>query len=241
MGLTSPDRQSIRGALSGLTREFPDFLDKIRGKRIVDFGCGGGYQSVAMALNGAEQVVGFDINTSSLRRAQQLAASTNVGSAVKFQSPAKEDLREAFDIVISLNSFEHFSESASVLSQMGALVRPGGRIYIVFGPLWYSPYGSHMHYFCKVPWVNLLFAEDTVMKVRSRFRDDGATRYEEVEGGLNRMTVSKFTRVVTESEYTIEHLNFRCVKGIDFISRVPYLRELFVNTASCILRKRPHN
>ena len=36
----------------------------------------------------------------------------------------------------------------------------------------------------KLPWVNLLFPERVVLAVRSRYRTDGATRYEDCGGGL---------------------------------------------------------
>lgn len=39
-------------------------------------------------------------------------------------------------------------------------------LLITFGCPWLSPYGSHMHFFTKMPWINVFFSETTVMRVR---------------------------------------------------------------------------
>ncbi|CAN5864331.1 hypothetical protein BH24ACI4_BH24ACI4_08100 [soil metagenome] len=62
-----------------------------------------------------------------------------------------------------------------------------------------------MVHFTKLPWVNVLFSERTVMQVRARFRDDGATRYEEVVMGLNRMTIARFERLIRASGMKWSH------------------------------------
>jgi len=94
-----------------------------------------------------------------------------------------------------------------------------------------------MRFFCRLPWLNILFPEATIMKVRARFRDDGATRYEDVESGLNRMTVGRFERIVASSALQIEMRDYRCVRNINALAGIPYLRELFINNVSVILSK----
>jgi hypothetical protein len=43
-----------------------------------------------------------------------------------------------------------------------------------------------------------------LIRWRSRFIQDGATRYAEVEGGLNRMTLRRFRRLVARSPLRFE-------------------------------------
>ena len=95
-----------------------------------------------------------------------------------------------------------------------------------------------MHFFTRVPWVHLLFPESVVMRVRSRFRADGARKYEEVEGGLNRMSVRRFLRVMSEAGFRVVRVEYRCIRRWDWLSRVPLLRELFINRVSCIATPR---
>ena len=92
-----------------------------------------------------------------------------------------------------------------------------------------------MNYFSRLPWVHLLFPESTVMRVRRQFRDDGARHYEDVEGGLNRMSVRRFERLVDASGCTIESLGYGCVMGINLVCKLPLMRELLVNTIFCEL------
>jgi SAM-dependent methyltransferase len=191
-------------ALTTLCRDFPDFMSSIVGKEILDFGCGMGLQVITMARNGAKYVLGIDINKNALKKGQDLAREFGVTQQVEFTDKLEDRFKNRFDIVISQNSMEHFEDPVKILDEMKSALNQDGKILITFAPPWFAPYGSHMHFFCKVPWINILFSERTVMKVRSNFRSDGATKYEEVESGLNKMTVTKFERIVANAKLTFE-------------------------------------
>jgi SAM-dependent methyltransferase len=227
-----------RNALNLLNQEFPEFAHQIIGKAVIDFGCGEGWQSIAMARAGARYVLGVDTNATCLKRAQSLAARFDLPrDRIDFVRSLPADSRGRFELAISQNSFEHFPDPALVLQEIASALRPGGDVFITFGPPWLAPYGSHMYFFTRVPWVNILFAEATVMRARTRFRADGAVRYEEVEGGLNRMTIARFERLVRDSGLRLEWKRYRCVKGANALRLLPGLRELFINHVSCVLRK----
>jgi SAM-dependent methyltransferase len=165
----------------------------------------------------------------------KLLQSSGVGNRVEFREKIDESFYGKFDIAISQNSMEHFLDPVGSLKEMKNLIHQKGKILITFNPPWYAPYGSHTHFFTKLPWVNILFSEKSVMEARSHFREDGATRYEEVEGGLNRMTVAKFEKLVSTCGMSIQSKKYRCVKKLDFLGNIPLLRELFINYISCIL------
>lgn len=150
---------NISDALSTLCRKFPDFIVSISDKYIVDFGCGMGYQAVTMALHGAKYVLGIDISENALRKGQKIALEFGVNQKVQFIGEWKlsDCLKGRFDIVISQNSMEHFDDPFKVLDKMKWLLKQDGKIFITFGPPWFSPYGSHMHFFTKAPWANILF------------------------------------------------------------------------------------
>jgi SAM-dependent methyltransferase len=227
----SPD-----GALDNLRRRFPDLRDLVRGRRVLDFGCGDGMQSAALAREGAALVVGVDTNARTLARARDRAARLGLEPGrVRFHERLPAELAGSFDVVVSQDAMEHFGDPAGVLREMRAALAPGGRLLVTFGPPWYAPSGSHMHFFTPVPWVNLLFSERTVMAVRARYRQDGARRYEEVESGLNRMSLARFERIVEQSGLRMARRRYECVKGLDFLRHPPLLRELFVNNVSCVL------
>lgn len=214
---------------------FPNFLDDLQGKLVLDFGCGSGFQALALVQSGAQFVIGIDINQKSLERAINMAKEKGVEDRAQFKDSIDEKDRNKFDIVISQNSMEHFKDPINILNEMKTALRKNGKIYITIEPPWFAPYGSHMHFFTKMPWVNLLFSEKAVMKVRSYFRNDGALRYEDVESGLNKMSINKFERIVSDSGLKILYKKYRCIRGLDFLGKVPLLRELIINQVDCIL------
>jgi SAM-dependent methyltransferase len=221
--------------LAVLRRAFADFSALVAGKRVADFGCGTGEQAIALARDEGCDVVGIDSNPATLARAHARAAGQAVKGSVRFVERVTPDLEGTFDVVISQNAMEHFPDPDSIVALMRRLVRAGGVLLVTFGPPWYAPFGSHMHYFCKVPWLNLLFSERTVMSVRSRYRSDGARRYVDVESGLNQMSLAKFERVIANAGVQMRHRHYGCVKGLDFLGKLPVVRELFVNQVSCVL------
>jgi 2-polyprenyl-3-methyl-5-hydroxy-6-metoxy-1,4-benzoquinol methylase len=74
---------ALAGAPSQLCRAFPDFPGLIAGKDVLDFGCGEGWQAVAMAQRGARFVLGLDSNANTLAKACRLAPEGAMGDRVK--------------------------------------------------------------------------------------------------------------------------------------------------------------
>jgi len=175
-------------------------LEEIRGKDVLDFGCGVGAEAIELAQT-ARSVFGLDILPRYIDEARARAAAAGVDSRCEFGlvPPAKK-----VDVVISLDSFEHFGDPAAVLAAMYDLLRPGGRLVTSFGPTWYHPYGGHL--FSIFPWAHLVFSEPALMRWRSHIRSDGATRFHECEGGLNQMTISRFEKLVEASPFRLLHL-----------------------------------
>jgi SAM-dependent methyltransferase len=229
---------SVETGLRRLTAAFADLDVQARGRSVLDFGCGAGFQSVAFARAGAARVVGIDSNPRTLKGARKLIARYGVSDRVTVREALTPEDAAAYDIVFSQNGMEHFADPLGALRAMAGAVAPRGRIFVTFGPPWFAPRGSHMHFFTPLPWVNLLFPERTVMSVRARYRDDGARRYEEVESGLNRMSVRRFEATVAQAGLAFATRRYRCVKGLEPLGHVPLLRELFVNEISVELALR---
>jgi len=242
---TTYDREgwSMENALAFLEEEIPDIRSMIEGKVVLDFGCGYGYQVVAMAKCwNAAKCIGVDIVQRYIERARQLAWEHGVQDKVEFFCPSLPlELEERVDVVLSLNSFEHYANPKDVLYKMIEILQPGGKVIITFGPLWYSPYGAHMIFMTSLPWVHLIFKEAAIMRVRADYRNDGAKRFEEVEGGLNRMSLRKFERILAEAcrerGVRVDRLRYRSVKRVPIVTRIPIIRELLTNHATCILLK----
>jgi SAM-dependent methyltransferase len=176
----------------------PDIWSRVAGKTVIDFGCGRGEHIVEIAQRGATRAIGYDIREHVLEAGRRLARDAGVADRCVFTTEPAEKA----DVVISMDAFEHFSDPAGVLRQMGALLKPGGTILTGFGPVWLHPYGGHS--FSIFPWAHLVFSERAFMRWWSEFKSDGATRFTEIDGGLNGMTVGWFQRLVRESGYVVE-------------------------------------
>ncbi|MBI1735033.1 MAG: methyltransferase domain-containing protein [Candidatus Rokubacteria bacterium] len=175
----------------------PDVWREIHGKVVIDFGCGAGSEAVEMAARGARRVIGVDIQGRSLREARERAARAGVADRCTFMTAT----HERAGVIVALDSFEHFEDPAAVLETMAGILRPDGCVMLAFGPTWFHPLGGHL--FSVFPWAHLLFTEETLIRWRSDFKTDGATRFREVEGGLNRMTVRRFRRLVEASSLAL--------------------------------------
>lgn len=225
-------RATLDNSLDYLLKTVPDFLDIVKGRDVLDFGCGTGLQAAALALRGyVHHVVGVDLPREFLQeRWRKLPAIPNLTLTT--------DLGDAtFDVVYSCSSFEHFADPVGILDLMHRHTRPGGRVIITFAEPWYSPRGSHMSFFTRIPWVNVLFPEKAVMRVRSRYRSDGARHYEEIEGGLNRMTIRRFENIVRNSGMRADRISLFAVKGLPLVTRIPVVREFLTSSASCVLTR----
>ncbi len=177
------------------------------GKTVVDFGCGAGSQAVEMAQLGARHVYGIDVQEHFLAMGRQSALEAGVQDRCSFLLSADVPPGLDVDRVVSVDAFEHFADPASILSAMHELLAPGGTVEIAFGPTWFHPLGGHL--FSVFPWAHLIFSERALIAWRSRFKTDGATRFSEVAGGLNQMTIARFQKLVAGSGFTLEDI--QCV------------------------------
>ena len=215
-------------ALDFLDKTVPSFREMIVGKSVLDYGCGMGDQAMALSLLGAKSVTGYD---------PYPRFPTTGPSGVTFTASLPT---EKFDIVLSSSSMEHFADPERELATMAALTSQD--LVIAWAEPWYSHSGSHMNFFTRLPWVNLIFPETSVMLVRSLYRDDGAMRYEDCGhgGGVNRMTVSRFERIIAATGMRVEFYRNYATCGIPLVTSIPVIRELLTSSCTCILRPTKH-
>jgi len=203
----------------------PGIWEEFLGRAVIDFGCGDGVECVEIASRGAASVIGLEIRDKAIQRAQEL---TRHLSNVRISKQTSDKA----DVILCLDSFEHFADPSAVLRTMCALLKPGGHVLASFGPIWRHPLGGHM--FSVFPWAHLIFTERSLMRWHSRFYPGGYTHFIELPEPLNRMTVRKFKGLVARSP--LEMVTFRTVP----IRRVRVLHnrlteEFFTSVVQCRL------
>lgn len=215
------------------------------GKSVLDVGCGAGALCVDAARRGARQVTGVDL---AVDMARQHVSERGADVAAKIELiPTDGSLAELgdrrFDLVLSKDSFEHYADPERFLKALTNLVAAGGELAIGFGPLWKAPWGGHITYMTPLPWAHLLFSEQVIMAERRRFRPhENATRWSEVRGGLNQMTLKRFLRIIETSGLERTYLatnvsDQSSIKVMKAFSRIPGLHEYFTQNVFTILRK----
>ena len=207
-----------------------DLLERMRGKDVLDFGCGYGIQAAEMAKF-ARSVYGLDILEKSLEKAREHAAAAGVADRCTFGTTAPS---WPIDLIISLDSFEHFGDPADILRRMYDLLRPGGQVIVSFGPTWFHPFGGHL--FSVFPWAHVLFSEEALIRWRSDLRSDGAKRFGEVEGGLNQMTIGRFERLVSDSRFRLVHLETVPIRKLRPVAN-RLTREFTTSIVRCVLER----
>jgi SAM-dependent methyltransferase len=227
----SDDSGEYQDADEKLTAHFgSSFYDAVKDKTVIDFGCGAGHESVECAKRGARKVIGIDVRERLLDRAAKLATDTGVWEKCYFVNSTDEKA----DIIFTLDSFEHFDDPAGVLEEMGRMLNSNGEVWVSFGWPWYHPYGGHL--FSVFPWAHLVFTEKSLIRWRSDFKADGATRFREVEGGLNQMSVRRFKRIIELSCLECVNINLRPIRPLRWIHN-KFTCEFTTALVQCRLQK----
>jgi SAM-dependent methyltransferase len=130
-------RESFEAETAIENRYALDSLGDLRGKRLLDLGCGAGESSVYFALRGA-RVVAVDVSGEMLAKAQLLAR--RFGTTIDTVELVSHELpfaTGAFDLVFG-NGVLHHVDLEPTLREVRRVLKPGGRGAFV-EPLPYNP------------------------------------------------------------------------------------------------------
>ena len=104
---------------------------ELKGKRILDIGCGGGILSEALSKAGAD-VIGIDASTQTIGVAKSHANSVN--SKVTYLESTVEDFilnndKNSFDVITCLEMLEHVPSPSKIIESCSDLLKDNGDIF----------------------------------------------------------------------------------------------------------------
>ena len=211
-------------------RHFSD--EELRGRDVLDFGCGDGQLAFHFAAKGlARSVTGVDIDTAALDRAQRtLAANPQFSGTLHFVNGAIEGLPlpdESVDLITAFDCMEHVMEPGKILADWARVLRPGGRALIEWFPF-KGPWGPHMESLVPIPWAHVIFGETAMFRTAETIYDDPdfVPRHWDLDGSgakkpnkwaqwssfaeqayVNELDIATFRGLVRDAGLTIDRLD----------------------------------
>lgn len=103
----------------------------IRGKRVLDMGCGSGRYSIALSMIGAKEVVAVDYQEKSFQNAKKFCQSKRLNVQFREANCLKLPFkRESFDFVFSNGVLHHTRSIKNGLSELERVLKRGGKSFL---------------------------------------------------------------------------------------------------------------
>lgn len=238
---------------------FAPWLD-VRGKRVLDIGCGlGGFERYYLE-QGAREVVAIDLSHPRMLGAQDYARSALGQPPLSFSEVDARRMAfpdNTFDLIVSSNTIEHIFGVEAALHEIARVIKPDGLICLSF-PQYNSPWGAHLGNWIKIPWCQVFFSERSLVAAANRLEERqqlNAWMPEAIQldlrglqeiPHLNRISLREFDRLLqrvsmqtVKVEYKpIGWRNYRRLGRLTaYLTRSARLREYFTSQAVYILKK----
>ena len=180
----------------------------IAGKTLLDLGASvHGYALEAALKTGAHRYEGIDLGVERHWKSPGMEFTGDeghVGRLTQMNANRLEFPEDTFDCILSISTFEHFLNPASVLREMHRVLRPGAIALVSFEPIWTSSRGHHLHHFGTIArlvpdWGHLFLSEAqmrSILTTRS-LPDDSPLNVEQAlrwiyhDGDINRFDIRK--------------------------------------------------
>lgn len=179
----------------------------LKGKEVLDVGCGLGGGDVFFLSQGVKRVTGMDIITDHLVTALDCVREYSVKADgrlcfVTGDAASMPFAGDSFDLVVSFYTFEHLAQPEKALSECQRVVKAGGIVCVSFPP-YYSPWGGHLTDWIRFPWCQVLFSEKALLRAVEKI-----DRTASITGPF-----AEFARLSHVDTNPLSYLNKLTVKG----------------------------
>lgn len=215
-------------SFSRLDKELIQANFDLKGKDVLDFGCGMGHMSLWFAKQMGAKVDGVDIDENHLIIAQELNKKYQVPNVhFSLQNIITSPIEKQYDFIFLNDVIEHII-SDWVQNVLDVLIlnnlKPGGIIFFSYPP-WEGPHAGHLQPATKIPWVHFL-PHSMVLKIIERKNTQLVGRHNLLEHylELNHMSHKKLTGLL--KKYNLKQV-FR--KSHTKFNNIPFLKDTNFN------------
>lgn len=151
-------------------------------------------------------------NNGMIVRSLGLAPDALVGveTRVVYHTCSAEDLphkNSLFDLIFSLNAFEHIRDPRQALAEIRRVLKPGGRAFLQFSPIYFADVGSHLwdQGLLDIPWAPLLHTRE---EIRALVAQQGHPihRVDEILDSLNGHPPAYYREIFATCGLKIEYM-----------------------------------
>jgi SAM-dependent methyltransferase len=188
------------------------------GDSVAEIGSAEGGVLVAFAEKGAKDCLATDIVESRLEMGRIISGKGSfdikyTSHDIIFDSP-KDEWRTHYDLVLLRDVIEHLDKTEKALTNIKAIIKPGGRLYVTFPP-YHSAFGGHQHTLAnkwgKLPWIHLL-PKNWFAKMISTGRKADIEEVERLQ--KIQLTTKKFEEAALAAGYKIERKTFYLLRPV---------------------------
>ena len=225
--------------------------EMFEGKVVADIGCGAAGKTLFYASRGVKKIYGVEILGKYKEEAENLAEKQGLSHLFEFvcADAAQLPFEDAsIDTVIMNDALEHLPQPEKALREALRVLKPQGRAYINFPP-YYHPFGAHLSDAVGIPWVHVLFGDDTLIKVYKDAVKDFPDAQERIDfriskngkeyfSYINKLTVRRAKRIVSNlPQKPIYHCEVPLRPFLKIFAKLPILKELFVKMVVYVFEK----
>lgn len=172
------EEKSRRSAYMNLIRArytFNRWASRLRGKCVLDLGCGHGDSALRLAAEGAF-VIGLDISMQFVRRSRERIETYEKAGWVQDDAERLPFANETLDAVVSFGTLHHLPHPEQAVLEISRVLRPGGWLFAVEPNA--TPYRNSLDFYaplipaglqCRLRWQRIQRRSDVSEAERSEF------------------------------------------------------------------------
>jgi SAM-dependent methyltransferase len=132
---------------------------------------------------------------------------------------------ERFDFVFSFETFEHVENPTICLEEVRRVCRPGGKVFLLFGPLYASAWGLHAFSTLKMPYPQFLFSDAFLHRKIEQIGVYDLGRLSHALQPLNKWRLADYVKLWSSNKWTVEE--FEACGPSEFLNLVFQYPEAF--------------